>query len=91
LLLRAVEIDQDVLNAIDRQLAGTNSTQVATLSTSRGNTWRAEVKDLLGEVLFPEKVRWMEDDDSMNDHGYKLRILGDIRNRYSRFVSLSID
>jgi predicted ATPase len=91
LLSRAVEIDQDVLDAIDRQLAAMNYTQVAVSSTARGNTWRAEIKDLLGEVLFPENVQWMEDDDSMNDQEYKLRILRDIRDKYNGFVSLSID
>jgi serine/threonine-protein kinase ATR len=91
LLSRAAEIDQDVLDAIDLQLAETNSTQVAASSTARGNTWRAEIKDLLGEVLFPEKVQWMDDDDSMNDQEYKLRILSDIRDKYNGFVPLSID
>ena len=63
-----------------------NCVQVPDSSTIAGNGWRAQTRDLLGEILFPEKVRWMEDDDTMNDHEYKQRVLGDIRDKYDKYV-----
>ena len=63
-----------------------NCVQALDSSAIARNEWRVQTRDLLGELLFPEKVRWMEDDDTMSDQEYKQRILGDIRDKYDKYV-----
>jgi hypothetical protein len=48
------------------------------------NEWRSDVKTVLQEILVPDIVSWMDDDETLSNDEYTRRVLNDLRHRFER-------
>ncbi|TFK43883.1 hypothetical protein BDQ12DRAFT_199518 [Crucibulum laeve] len=56
---------------------------------SKPSRWKRCVREAVEEIVTPESVSWMEDDDESNEQEFATRALGEIQDRFERPLSLS--
>jgi len=87
ILSRPDETQGTILRAVERQLVQARSLHSAKFDAPITDVdWRLRVKTSLGEILVPDDISWMEDDDTMTDQEYTKRILDDLCDRFERYV-----
>ena len=52
--------------------------------------WRTKARAALQDVLRPEEIDWMEDDQNLDDERYIQRVLDDATSKLTRFVFFDI-
>ncbi|KAJ7639483.1 hypothetical protein FB45DRAFT_977215 [Roridomyces roridus] len=49
-----------------------------------GAEWRAQIRDLVQDVIFPITIAWMDDGETMSEEDYAQRALDDVKARFER-------
>ena len=46
--------------------------------------WRRQIKLTMEEIVYPDTIMWMEDDDSISDDQYAKRAFDEIKRRFTK-------
>ena len=75
----------DLRTAIDCHLQSLVSGSTSVASVARGSiAWREDVRKITQAVVEPDRLAWMDDDETMSDITYVSRALADIDSRFER-------
>jgi hypothetical protein len=66
-------------------LRTTAGAQIESISGSNPNQWRRQIRLNVEEIIFPNPITWMDDDDSISDELYVKRAFNEIRNRFTKW------
>lgn len=48
--------------------------------------WRQRVRDLVNDIIAPDALEWMDDDETLTDEAYARRALIDMQARFAKSV-----